>query len=130
MEYIKVNQTGEWGKDYIEDIKGPGKYQIPIPNYSYEDDDDMTADPYTWINVTVTKVVKPPKARFMVIMGYDENGKSQAWRYNGAQNCFKRVFQDGPYGDEPHKSDSIEYFFIGSAECEDGKEVCKHFRSL
>ncbi len=130
MDYIKINQTGAFGKDYIDDINEPGKYLIPIPNYDFDDEED--SEPYEWIGVTVTRVVKPPLARFMVIIGYDENNESQAWYYNGSQNCFKRVFQGGPVGGEPEykNKEGFEYFFIEDADCKNGRELVKYFMSL
>ena len=117
----------------------PGKYSIPIPNYRYDDEYDETKeydpeDNYEYINVEVTRIIKPyaeEGSSLNAILGYDENGEPQAWYYNGAHRCYKRVFQDGTMGD---RSDaSLLYFFEEDCEIDDPEivsELVNYMKSL
>lgn len=115
MSRIKVRRTGSLGHDINDDLTMPGLYTIPIPSYNGIDEEDVE-----WIDVNIRKVLMPPKSRLHVIIGYDENGESQMWYYNGRQNCFKRVWQDGPYGGGTWKNHAaVVEFLLDDAEVEE-----------
>lgn len=137
--FVKVPHRGGFGHDYNDFVVNPGKYSIPIPNYRYDDEYDETKeydpeDNYEYINVEVTRIIKPyaeEGSSLNAILGYDENGEPQAWYYNGAHRCYKRVFQDGTMGD---RSDaSLLYFFEEDCEIDDPEivsELVNYMKSL
>ena len=128
MDRVRVRNIGKFGYDVNDDLTKPGLYTIPIPNYS----DNETRDGYEWIDVDIIKVLTYPKVRGHVILGYDENNKSQMWYYNGNQKCFKRVFQDGIYGEVDKSEDIVLDFLVEDAELDENEayEVSKLFLSL
>lgn len=107
MKFKKVNNLGEFGKDYNTEITRAGKYSIPIPNYDLETDDK-----YQWIDVDIHKVIMPPISRMQCIIGYDENNKSQMEYYNGSQRCFKRIWQDGSMSEEYKTFDHVYEYIV------------------
>lgn len=128
----RIIQDGEFGKDYISGINGPGRYEIPIIYYDYEFDDALDDAFEKWVEVEITQVVKPPVSRYMLIIGYDENNKSQMWYYNGSENCFKRIWQGGFMGDRKTLNKAITVL-KEDADINDKKlanELANHFMSL
>lgn len=134
MNRIKVRQTGSFGHDINDDLTQPGLYTIPIPNYNDECDENGDYNPYEWIDVDIRKVLIPPETRLHVIIGYDENGESQMWYYNGSQNCFKRIWQGGVMGGGNWKNHAtvVEYL-LEDVEVQDentAEQIADWFMSL
>lgn len=130
MERIKVRNLGESGYDVNDDLKDPGLYTIPIPDYMDRED----GDGYEWVDVDIRKVLLPPDTRTHTIIGYDENGESQMWYYNGNQKCFKRVWQDGVLGGGflKDKANVVEYLLddIDVTDEAEAEEIADWFLSL
>ena len=129
MERIKVRQLGRFGYDVNDDLKTSGLYTIPIPGYMDRED----GDGYEWIDVDVRKVLMPPETRLHVIMGYDENGESQMWYYNGSQKCFKRIWQEGIIGGSwKNQATVVEYLLDDAEVCDKStaEEIASWFMAL
>jgi hypothetical protein len=130
MERIKVRQLGEFGYDVNDDLKTPGLYTIPIPDYMDRED----GDGYEWIDVDIRKVLLPPDTRLHTIIGYDENGESQMWYYNGNQKCFKRIWQDGVMGGGSWKDkpNVVEYLMddVEVTDEDEAESIADWFLSL
>ena len=123
----------EYGEDFILDIDEPGKYEIPVLYYDYESDDDTLDDDFEkLVEVEVTRVVKPPVSRYMLVIGYDENGKSQMWYYTDSEDCFKRIWQGGFMGNKKTLKHVMSVLQEDAEinEEELAKELANHFMSL
>lgn len=129
MNRIKVRNLGKFGYDVNDDLLKPGLYTIPIPDY-----DDISDDGYEWIDVDIRKVLTPPETRLHTIIGYDENGESQMWYYNGNQQCFKRVWQRGIMGDGEWKNlaNVVDYLMddVEVTDEEEAQKIGEWFMSL
>lgn len=125
MENFKrVEQSGSFGNDFNDNLKEPGKYEIPM----FQWNDNTEEEEVVFVPVTVTDVLK---GRLHVIVGYDNNDKRMMWYYNGSQQVFKKVDMEDLYDTDYDEFDVYEFLFEDAeVSREIAKEMSKKFMTM